>query len=419
MTDTTDKHEGDSLSTSVWMGSIRVRLSLLYSLLVFGLAALLVAGVYIGVSRSLSNQDITTRVAFIQETEGQWIQSIGSDGRRMLQFVPGERRRVEQDAINPVLAIEREANREALEQFRRFSFVALAGLFAASLVIGWFVADRALSPIARICRVARDISGSDLSRRIALGGHHDELREMADTFDDMLDRLDRAFESQRAFIHEASHELRNPIAVIRTNADVALAAVEPDPDDLRSTVEVISRSAERMGVLVDDLLTYARREAPSTREDVVDLADVVGTTVAAFTVPAETRDLTLRSAAEPGLLVSGDKVALEQALTNLVANAVRLAPAGSSIRVAAAAEDGQVWMAVEDEGPGIDSADQDRIFERFVRGEGQGGRSDGRSGLGLTIVRQIARGHGGDVSLVSEPGRGSTFSVWLPAMDET
>jgi signal transduction histidine kinase len=264
--------------------------------------------------------------------------------------------------------------------------------------------------------VAREIQATDLSRRIDLAGPPDEMKDLADTFDGMLQRLEAAFESQRQFIHEASHELRNPIAVIRTNVDVALADPAAPPEELRETLKVVGRASERMGVLVGDLLTYARRESPATRESVVDLADVIRETAAEFEASAETRQLRLSTATPEGLLVSGDPVALKQALANLLVNAVRLAPLGSTVTVAGGRDGPYVWMAVGDEGPGIAPEDQERVFERFWKGDPRQGRTEAHSGLGLTIVRQIARGHGGSVNLQSVLGRGSTFSIWLPSL---
>ena len=152
---------------------------------------------------------------------------------------------------------EKDVNSRALGQFRRYSFGALGALFLASLLIGWVLAGRVLRPIERITRVAQRIGATDLSGRINLQGPPDELRDLADTFDEMLGRVEGAFESQRSFIHEASHELRNPIAVVRTNVEVALADPEPDALEMQGTLRVVGRAADRMSVLVDDLLTYA------------------------------------------------------------------------------------------------------------------------------------------------------------------
>lgn len=380
-----------------WMGSVRFRLTVIYSTILFGLAALVVGVIYLGISSRLDDEPVHT----------DWsVQTLTPlpDGRVVTsQQLEGEMR-----------TLEEVVNERALQALRDYSFAALILLFIASLGVGWVVAGQALAPIHRITAVARDIQATDLKRRIALGGPRDELRELADTFDQMLGRIDDAFEGQRRFIHEASHELRNPLAVITTNLDVALSDPDATADELRETGAVVQAATARMARLVDDLLLYARQEAPALRMEVVDVADVVALAAAEFRAPAEARHLTVESAASPGLWVTADAVALRQALANLLANAVRLAPEGSRIRVAAGRHEGWIWMAVEDEGPGIAPEDHGRVFTRFWRGDGREGRREGRSGLGLAIVRQIAEVHQGEVRLASEPGRGSTFSVWLP-----
>ena len=242
----------------------------------------------------------------------------------------------------------------------------------------------------------------------------DELRELADTFDGMLGRIDDAFENQRRFIHEASHELRNPLAVIKTNVDVAMADPDASVEELRETGEVVRGAADRMTRLVDDLLLYARQEAPAFQMEPVDMSEVAALTAAEFRAPAEARDIELESASETGLWVMADRVALRRALANLLANSVRLAPEGSTIRVAAGRHQGSVWVAVEDHGPGIAPEVQAKVFQRFWRGDQPTARREGRSGLGLAIVRQIAEAHHGEVRLASEVGKGSTFSIWIP-----
>ncbi len=306
---------------------------------------------------------------------------------------------------------------------RTYSFESLGLLFLASLGVGWMVAGRVLAPIDRIIGVARDIQATDLSRRISLRGPPDELKDLADTFDGMLARIDDAFEQQRLFIQETSHELRNPLAVIRTNLDVALGDPAATADDLRETGEVVRRTAERMSQLVDDLLAHAREGGSSRPLERLDVAFVVADTTAEFRVPAEARGLQLSADTEPDLWVLGDRVALRQALANLLANAVRLAPTGTTIRVAAGRRTGEeangadrwVWMAVQDEGPGIPAESRDLVFQRFWRGDGRRAREEGRSGLGLTIVRQIAETHRGEVRVRGNDHGGSTFSLWIPA----
>jgi signal transduction histidine kinase len=372
-----------------WMGSIRFRLTILWSTLVFGLAALVVGGIYLGIRHSLTSQRI---------------------GVTAFQF--GDITILQPDQAQ---LVQRAVNQRALEALQLYSIWALLALFVASLVIGWLVSGRLLRPIARIADTVREIQANDLSRRIRLGGPDDELRRLADTFDEMLDRLDEAFEGQRQFIHEASHELRNPLAVIRTNLEVTLDDPDASVDDLRHTAAVVQRSTERMARLVDDLLVYARKGTLSLERDPVDVGLLVDDAADEFLATAESHDVSLVHHAPDDLWVVGDRLSLRQALGNLLANAIRLSPPSTTVRLRAGREGPWVWIAVEDQGPGIDPDDQAHVFERFWRGDQREGREQGRSGLGLTIVRQIAEAHGGEVKLASTPGHGSAFALWLPA----
>jgi len=373
-----------------WMGSIRFRLTAVWSILVFGLAALVVGGIYLGLQYSLKNQKISATafqvggITFIQPDQAQLVQ--------------------------------RAVNERALDALRVYSFWALLALFFLSLIVGWIVSGRLLRPLGEISNSVREIQASDLKQRIDLGGPNDELRQLADTFDDMLGRLDEAFEGQRQFIHEASHELRNPLAVIRTNLEVTLADPDASAEELRHAAEVVERSSERMARLVDDLLVYARKGTLSLERDPVDVALLINEAAEEFTAPAMAAGVHLVHQASGGLWVVGDRLALRQALGNLLANAIRYSPEGTTVRLRCGLEGPWVWLAVEDQGPGIDLVDQDRVFQRFWRGDSREGRQQGRSGLGLTIVRQIAEAHGGEVKLVSQVDHGSAFALWLPAL---
>jgi signal transduction histidine kinase len=377
-----------------WLGSIRVRLTFVYSSVLFSVATFLVGVLYMAESRALA-------------AKAQPALPIVDEFGNSIQLL------TKQEFTNQV-------HGAALEVLRQYSLTAVFVLFLLSLVIGWVVSGGVLRPIERITNVAKDIQATDLSRRIDLGGPHDELRELADTFDAMLGRIDDAFESQRQFIHEASHELRNPLAVIRTNLEVMLSDPDADAEDLRHTLEVVQRSSERMGRLVDDLLVYARNGSLSMRHERVDVAALVHESADEFAASAEARGIRLVSHAAAGLLVDGDRHALRQALANLLANAVRLSPEGTTIKVRAGVQGPWVWMSVEDEGPGIAPEDQARVFQRFWKGDTRSAgsrpsRGEVRSGLGLTIVRQVAQAHGGEVKLVSSLGQGSAFAIWLPA----
>lgn len=381
-----------------WMGSIRFRLTMIYSLLLFGLAAMVIAGMYAVLARRLNDEPVS-RTYVVQEPvvtpQGIALQ----DEQVQAEFQ----------------SFEHVVNQRVLDKVRDVAFLALGLLFVASLAVGWFASGVVVTPLGQITGVARQIQATDLSRRIGMGGPKDELRDLADTFDDMLDRLETAFEGQRQFIQDASHELRNPLAVIRTNLDVALSDPNPDPEELRRTAAVVQRTASRMSRLVDDLLASARHGISDQPTELVDIRTITAETVDEFTAPAEARGITLAWQAGADVHVNGDRTALKQALANLIGNAVRLAPEGSTVTVEAGVKDSWAYISVADEGPGIPPEHQDKIFERFWRAPGQK-ETDGerRSGLGLTIVQEIAERHGGTVALASQPGRGSTFVLWLP-----
>jgi signal transduction histidine kinase len=376
-----------------WARSIRFRYTLLYSAVLFGLAAVVVAAIYLVLMMSLRGEPVSpTYTKRVCSFDGRCVTIDYFQAREFARLL----------------------NTVTLTKLRNYSFGALGVLFVASLGVGWVVAGRVLRPIGRITSVARDIQATDLSRRIELPGPEDELKQLGDTFDAMLARLDAAFAAQRQFVADASHELRNPLAIIRTNVDVALADPHADPDDLRHTITVVKRASDRMARLVDDLLALARRQEPILEHEPVDLGAAIVEASDDFVVPAAARDIVLDRAIAPGVVVIGDRDALKRAVANLLENAVRLAPSGSRIRLATGSEDDRAWIAVADEGPGIAPEDQAHVFDRFWRADKARARADGGTGLGLAIVRQIAESHGGQVRLQSKPGVGSSFVIWLP-----
>jgi heavy metal sensor kinase len=380
-----------------WMRSIRIRYAVMYSAVLFGLAALLIGGLYLGLSMKLRSTPVDPQITFpvqVRMPDGQLTQV-----------------RVDAYGANQFRA---KINANTLDQLRDFSFVALAVLFVASLGIGWVIAGQVLAPIQRITEVARDIQATDLSRRIQLQGPDDELKQLADTFDDMLARLEGAFDAQQRFVADASHELRNPLAVIRTNIDVALADDRAEAEDLRQTATVVKRASDRMARLVDDLLLIARREVPGERNDLVDLAAVMSEEADEFAAAAGRKHVSIQLSIGSGLVATGDRDALKRAVANLLENAVRYAPEGGRVELRSGSERSWAWISVADDGPGIDPKYHERVFDRFFRVDPSRARNEGGSGLGLSIVRQIARAHGGDVQLRSTPGEGATFMIWLP-----
>ena len=269
-----------------------------------------------------------------------------------------------------------------------------------------------MRPVGTIASVAREIEATDLSRRIRLEGPPDEMRDLADTFDAMLDRLDRGVQTQRRFVEDASHELRNPLAVIRTTLDVALSEPE-DAEGLRHAAEVARRTADRMSTTVDELLVFARTSVQPERRVPVDLAEVVAEVAQEYDAEALTRGIRLSRLASSGLIVDGDRSALKRAQANLVSNALHVAPPGSVVHCRAGRAGGWLWFGVRDVGRGIKPDDQAFVFRRAWR-DGAPTAEGEAQGLGLALVRQIAEVHGGTVSVASVPGHGASFVVWLP-----
>jgi signal transduction histidine kinase len=377
-----------------WTRSIRFRMTLLYSSVLFLLAALLLGALYLGLSLSLRDEPVSQNLQIVEVVEGTAEIPEGQT------FVDSR-------------AFEQRVNTHTLETLRNVSFGALGALFAASLAVGWVIAGRALRPVERITGVARDIQAANLSRRIDLSGPDDELKRLAGTFDEMLDRLDVAFASQRRFVADASHELRNPLAIIQTNAELTLADPEATPEISRRAGR-IRRASERMSRLVEDLLALARLEARPVRRERIDLGRLLSELGDEFLAPARSRGVELVWEAPEGIRFVGDRAELKRALANLIDNAVRLAPSGSPVRLAAGRDDGWAWLAVADHGPGIAATEQERIFDRFYRLDKARSRAGGGSGLGLAITREIVEAHQGEIRLFSSPGQGSTFVVWLP-----
>jgi signal transduction histidine kinase len=378
--------------------SVRFRLAMLVTTALIVTASVLVLGMNLAldaVSASIPDQAPTTLESELLRILGLSLAELDGDG-----------------GAEALLQVEQAVREQTLQQVRDLSLMALVVLVPIGLAIGWAVAGRVLRPVGTMASVAREIEATDLSRRIRLGGPPDEMRELADTFDAMLDRLDRGVRTQRRFVEDASHELRNPLAVIRTTLDVALSEPE-DAEGLRQAAEVARRTADRMSTTVDELMALARTGAQTEQRAPVDLAEVVVEVAQEYDAEASTRGVRLSRFAPAGLIVDGDRLALKRAQANLVSNALRVAPHGSVVHCRAGRAGGWLWIGVRDVGRGIAPDDQALVFRRAWR-DGAPTPEGGGQGLGLALVRQIAEAHGGTVSVASVPGQGASFVVWLP-----
>ncbi|MFG3001218.1 sensor histidine kinase [Streptomyces sp. NPDC048340] len=275
--------------------------------------------------------------------------------------------------------------------------------FAAGLA--WWVAGHALRPVTAIRTELAAVTASELDRRVPDPGGADEIAQLARTVNNTLDRLERSDARQRQFTADASHELRNPLAAVRSRLEVALAMDRPD----RESVAAALADTERLQRIAADLLLLARLDGgPAPRTEPVDLALLAAEDAARRPNPRAR----LRLDARAPVPAAGDPARLERALANLVDNALRYARAEVVVR--AAQEDGWALLEVTDDGPGIPEADRDRVFERFVRLDADRGRASGGTGLGLAIAREIARAHGGDVRAPAAPSGGAQLLLRLP-----
>ncbi len=343
-----------------------------------------------------------------------------------VQAADGERWRVlvvpvvDEGQLVGVLQVERSERgvEVALSQL----VIVLAVVIPATLILaiagGLFLAGRALGPIDRVTRAAASMSAEDLSRRLNMATSADEVGRLATTFDQMLERLDAAFQRQRQFTADASHELRTPLAILMSEADLALKRPRT-PAHYRHALATIRANAAHMARLLDDLLALARADAGQERFELEPLAlqDLRDDVLAAMAPLAQARGVALqRGADEPlePISVEGDQTRLTQLLVNLIDNGLRHTPAGGAVTVSVRRDDGRAVLKVADTGVGIPPEHLPRIFERFYRVDAARSRADGGAGLGLAICQWIARAHGGEITVESWPGRGTTFTVCLP-----
>ncbi len=307
----------------------------------------------------------------------------------------------------------------AASHLLRIALILLLAVVAVSALVGWWIAGRMLRPIAAITAAARRATEATLHERLNLPGPADELKELGDTFDQMLERLDAAFATQRRFVANASHELRTPLALTRTAVEVTLAKSEPTQTQWRAMGQDVADSTARAQRLIEALLTLARSEQRVTDPVDDDLADVAAEALDQVAVRCRERNLTLRTELAPAPL-RGNVALLGIAATNLLENAVRYNREGGLLRVSTgpAGDGGWVELVVGNDGPLLDQAGTADLFEPFHRGRDTRHSTDGwaqaGAGLGLSIVRAIAHAHSGEVTARARPEGGLTVTLRLP-----
>ncbi|WP_243718206.1 HAMP domain-containing sensor histidine kinase [Actinomadura sp. 7K534] len=359
--------------------SVRLRLTLLYGLLFFMAGALLLFVMTVLMANILGNVQV---IGFgISDAEAAELKR---------QFVE-----------------------QTMKQLLGRSLLALAGVGIITLVLGWFVADRALSPLQRVTTTARRLSESTLHERIALEGPDDEIKELADTFDAMLERLGQAFDSQRRFVANASHELRTPLAINRTLLEVALGDPEAS-DDLRAVGRTLLATNARHERLIEGLLLLARSERELTTRTPVDLAEVAATVLEHSARRDHDNDVSVHPELTSGTAL-GDPVLLEHLVSNLVENAIKHNEEdGGELWIRTGMLEGYATVQVENTGPAVPAYEVERLFEPFRRLNADRVESAKGAGLGLSIVRSVVLAHRGAVYAAPRPGGGLIVTVRLP-----
>jgi len=327
-------------------------------------------------------------------------------------------RAVEVDGLRATVrvAYDEEQIRRDLASFLLVLAIGIPLAVIAAGLAGYWLAGQALTPVARMTEEARSITAEHLDVRLPLPGHDDELGRLATTFNDLFARLERSFEQLRRFTADASHELRTPLTVIRSVGEVGLREPQ-DEAGYREIIGTMLEEADRLALLTSALLELTRAEGGRgpLRREAIDVCKAVLDTAEFLGVLAEERQVGLAldlPAAAPTVL--GDPTVLRQALVNLLDNAVKHSPAGTTVRLAVRADGDEAEISVADQGPGIAPEHREHVYERFYRADSSRNGKTGGFGLGLAIARWAVEAHGGRIELDSEPGRGSIFRIRLP-----
>jgi heavy metal sensor kinase len=317
--------------------------------------------------------------------------------------------------------LQAEASLDLVQRTLRNLMGLLILCSVAAMVAAWagsaWSARRVLEPLAVLSRTAEKISASSLRTRLNLDAPYEEFRQLAEAFNAMLDRLQKASESQRSFVDSAAHELQTPLTVLRGNLEVSLQKMRT-AEEYREALITNLEQVERLMALAKSLLTLARfaGDRPPIQLAPLALEPVLRDLIEDLVPLAEDRMIRLTLECEPVLPVQGDAQKLKQLIINLLDNAMRYTDPGGAVAVRLSGTPDEVCIAVQDTGQGIEAAHLPHLFERFYRVDHSRTRDVGGTGLGLSIVKEIADSHKGSIQVESEVGKGSTFTLALPAI---
>ena len=307
--------------------------------------------------------------------------------------------------------------RVALFRLSRLMMLIGPTIIILAVVGGFYLAKKSLEPVERITLLAEEISVEKLNKRLNLALPDDELGHLASTFDGMLERLEESVKKQRQFTSDAAHELRTPLAAIRSIVDVTLHR-DRSSEEYVSALSRIQREIERLSGLIDDLLIITRLEntLPKREFAVFSVSALIWEVLETMMVLAKEKNIEIETDLQENVEIAGDRKHLSRAVFNLVDNAIKYTPENGKIRIAARLSESneRIEIIVEDNGIGIQSEDVERIFDRFYRVDKARSQTRG-TGLGLSIAKEIVKAHGGDILVKSSPGKGSTFKVSLPS----
>jgi signal transduction histidine kinase len=308
------------------------------------------------------------------------------------------------------------ANSQRTYDLHQLLLWSLVGLGVATVVagmLGWAVGRRILLPLHKVTGAARRASQEQLDERIRLDGPQDELKELADTFDDMLNRLHLAFASQRRFVANASHELRTPLTSMRTLIDVAMAKPSRTTDQLETLVGRIRHAVDQSEAIIDGLLTLARSDRGLAAREPLDLESAAQDAIDHSATAATAANITIQTDLSPALTL-GDRVLVDRLATNLVDNAIRYNISGGSVHVDTRIDHGQPYLSVTNTGPVVPPAKVASLFEPFTRFDQRVTNGDG-VGLGLSIVASVVTAHNGHLEAQALPTGGLKITVRFPA----